>query len=214
MIIDPELTLTLPQSVTANTGMDALTHAIEAYLGCNASVFSDMLASTAIRLISANIRQAYKKGSRNIEARSNMALAAPMATTSIIMAGIGLTHIIDIASYVNIPHGAGLAIMLPHVLEFTLTAAPDRLAKIAELMGKDIGGLPVRDAAARSVEATRKLSRDLGFPKNLSELGLTEADIPGIAKKVYGERGDMMQRTRTPDAKEADIARILKAALQ
>jgi alcohol dehydrogenase len=213
VIIDPALTLDLPQSITVDTGMDTFTHAVEAYTGFKASVFSDMMASTAVKLVADNIRLAYSKGSRSIEARYNMSIAAPLAISALVMAGLGLGHMIDVSAHINVTHGTGLAIILPATMEYNLIANPAKYAKIAELMGENISGLSLLDAAAKSVEAVRRLTRDLGLPQKLRDVGMTEADIPEIAKKVIATRGGMIAAMNYRDANVEDIAQILRAAL-
>lgn len=215
VIIDPELTVKLPQRVTADTGIDALTHAIEAYTSATANVFSDMLASTAIKMISENLRQAYAKGRLNTEARYNMSIAAALAMNAVITGGIGLSHFTNefVGPKAHVSHGTAVALTLPAVMEYNMIANPAKFAKIAELMGEDISGLSVMDAAAKSVEAVRKLIKDLNLPQKMGDVGITEADIPELARGCYETDKPVIDAQNPRDATEEDIVQILRASL-
>jgi len=213
VIIDPELTLNLPQTITADTGMDALTHAIEAYTSAKASIISDMLAGTAIKLISDNLRMAYGKGSINIEARYNMAVAASLAMLAASVSSVGLVHYMNepLGKRAHIPHGKACTMLLPNVMEYNLVANPPKFAKVAELMGENISGLPVMGAAAKSVDAVRRLAKDLGMPKKLSEIRgnpLAEADIPSMVKEVHSKMGPMINETNPRDVSPEETKQI------
>jgi alcohol dehydrogenase class IV len=121
VIIDPELTFKLPQSKTADTGFDALCHAIEAYTSANANVYSDMMAATAIKLVAENLRQAYAKGQLNTESRYNMSVAAALAMNAMVAAGGGLGHYISefLGPKAHASHGTTLSTILPAVMELT-----------------------------------------------------------------------------------------------
>lgn len=215
VIIDPALTFKLPQRITADTGFDALSHAIEAFSSSNANIFSDMMASTAIKLISENLRPAYAKGQLNIEARYNMAVAAALAMNAMVTAGGGLNHFTSeyIGPKAHTSHGATLSTTLPAVIEYNMIANPAKFARLAELMGETIEGLSTMEAAARSAEAVRKLIRDLGLPEKLSDIGIKEDDIPGLARTCYEATRGVIATSNPRDAAESDVARILKDSL-
>ncbi|MFH1833658.1 MAG: iron-containing alcohol dehydrogenase [bacterium] len=186
VIIDPELTRDLPARTTAETGMDALAHAIEAYTCSRANVVSDMYASTAIGLISASLGPAYAKGSLRSEDRHRMSIAAAMAMAAGSLAGVGLAHFMNhaLARKARLSHGATVSLMLPYVMEYNLISAPEKFAEVARLLGEDTSCLSARDAAQRAVAAVRRLISDLGLPQRLSEVGVTEADIPDLVDEL------------------------------
>ena len=195
--------------------MDALTHAIEAYTSPTANIFSDMLACTAIKMISENLRPAYAKGQQNIEARYNMSIAAALAMNSVASAGIGLSHLINtvIGPQAHISHGTAVSITLPAVMEYNLISNPAKFAKIAELMGENISGLSTLDAAAKSAEAVRKLMKDLNLPQKMGDIGIKEADIPELVRRYCEMEQPAIDALNPRDATEEDIVQILKALL-
>jgi alcohol dehydrogenase len=186
VIIDPELTLRLPPRNTAETGVDALTHAIEAYTCIRANLLSDMYASTAISLISASIGPAFAKGSQRTEDRYRMALAAAMAMQAGTLAGVGLAHFMNhaLGKRARISHGSAVGLMLPYVMEYNLISNPGRFAEVARLMGENIEGLSALDAARKSVAAVRSLLDALGMPQRLADVGLGEDDIPHLVEEL------------------------------
>jgi alcohol dehydrogenase class IV len=186
-IIDPLLTLNLPPRVTADTGMDALCHAIEAYVTWKANIISDMFAEKSIQLINRNLRQAYAKGSKHVETRYEMAIAAALAMQAGMASGLGLVHAMNypVAMKAHLSHGASIGILLPHVMEFNLLGNAEKYAKIAHFLGEDISGLSGMDAAHKAVEAVRKLSRDLGMMQKMREGGFEKEDIPGFVEYLF-----------------------------
>jgi len=215
VIIDPELTLKLPQRLTADTGIDALAHAIEAYVSPNANIFSDMLAGKAIEIISGNLRRAYAKGQVDLEARYNMSIAAAMAMNAVISASIGLSHIINdsLGPRARVSHGTTVALTLPAVMEYNIISNPARFARIAELMGEKIGGLSTLDAASKAAEAVRRLIKDLNLPQRLSDVGIKESDIGELARRCCEAEQPVIDAFNPRDAAEEDIIRILNASL-
>lgn len=215
IIIDPELTARMPRRVTADTGLDALSHAIEGYTSANANIFSDMITGTAIKLISENLRQAYAKGQLNLEARYNMSVAAAMAMNGMAAAGGGLSHFTSefIGPKSRTSHGTTLSTTLPAVMAYNMMANPAKFAKIAELMGEDISGLSTMEAAAKSVEAVRKLIKDLNLPSRISDIGIKEGDIAEIARKCYAATARPIAISNARDANEEDIIQLLKSCL-
>jgi alcohol dehydrogenase class IV len=215
VIIDPDLTVSMPPRLTADTGMDALTHAIEAYTSCTANAFSDMLATTAIGIISESLRQAYAKGRQNPEARRNMTIAAAFAMNAVASSGIGLSHILNhhLGPKAHISHGTAVSLTLPAVMEFNLISNPAKFAAIAELMGENTEGLSTLEAAAKSVEAVRRLQKDLNLPQRLSDIGIKESDIPWLAKRCCELDQPLIDMVNPRDAAEEDIIWILLALL-
>jgi len=137
-IIDPLMTLHLPQVITAETGMDAFIHAFEPYTSLNPHVVSDMFSEMAMKLVSENLRKAYYKGAENLEARYNMAIASSLGIVPLFIAGTALVHIMAQALQIeaNCTHGLSCSIMLPPVMEFNMLTNPTRYARVAELMGR------------------------------------------------------------------------------
>lgn len=215
VIIDPELTVTMPPRVTADTGIDALTHAIEAFTSPAANIYSDMVSSSAIKLISENLRSAYAKGKQNIDARYHMSVAAAFAMNAANSSSVGLCHFMGeiLGSRAHVSHGTSVSLMLPHVMEYNLVSNPAKFAKIAELMGENIYDLPVRDAAYKSIDAVKRLIWELGLPCSLKEIGIAETDISEMAKKCYENAGPVIPLLNPRNADERDMVRIFNAAL-
>ena len=182
-VIDPLVQVSMPPAVTAATGMDALTHAIESYVALKANPISDGMALTAIRLIAENLRQACANG-ENLEARSNMALASLIAGISFTNAGLGAVHGIahPVGAQYGISHGAANGIILPYVMEYCLMANYPKFREIAIAMGEDVAGLSARDAAVYAVAAVEELKQDLGIPATLAEVGVPAAALEPIVK--------------------------------
>ncbi len=172
-IEDPLLTLSMPPGITASSGMDALTHAIEGFismrdanLGYGSLPLIQYFALPAIELIAQNLRPAWANG-KDIEARSNMLMAQLLAGFTFANNGTTLAHGMarPLGAYFHIPHGLANAIVLPRVMEFTWIAAPDKFARIAKAMGEEVDGLPANRAAEKAVEAVKKLASDIQIPK-------------------------------------------------
>jgi alcohol dehydrogenase len=213
-IIDPVMSLGLPPRVTADTGIDALTHAIEAYAAWKANVVSDMFAEQAMQLIATSLRTAYAKGRRQIGARYNLSIAAALAIAAHTSSSAGLVHSLNypLSVRAHVSHGTALAILLPHVMEFNLPACPDKYARVADIMGENVKGLAPMDAARKSVDAVRKLGQDLRLPQRMRDVGFEERDIePALdflfEYQVYGMENNPRDVTRD------DIVEIYKAAL-
>jgi alcohol dehydrogenase len=184
-ILDPELTLGLPASVTASTGMDALIHAVEAYTSRNATPFTDLLALQAMGLIFKNIRTAFANGT-DLQARSNMLEGSMLAGMAFANAGVTAVHAFayPIGAEFHIPHGVANSIMLAAVMEFNMLGNLGKFARMAEVFGEETYGLSERRAAQLAVEALRTLAGDLKVPSRLSEFGVKAEDIPSLAQGV------------------------------
>ena len=176
-LVDPLLTLTMPQDVTAATGIDALTHAIEAYVSKRAQPISDVLALSAIKLIASNLRQSWWDN-ENLQARSHVMLGAHQAGMAFSNASVALVHGMSrpIGAYFHVSHGLSNASLLSAVIAFSLPSAPERYGDIAAAMGEDIGGRSTMEAARASVDAVTSLCEDIKIPK-LRDLGVEETKL-------------------------------------
>lgn len=184
--LDPVLMTGLPRDVTAATGMDALTHAIEAFIGHWSTDDSDRMALAAVRLIYHNLRTVYKDGN-NLAAREQMALAATYAGLAFTRANVGNVHAIahQLGGKYHTPHGLANAIMLPHVLRFYGPAVNDRLAVLALQAKVGSKGEPEDVLAQKFLASIDALSRDLDIPHQLN--ALRKADIPALARAACRE---------------------------
>ncbi|HJF31135.1 MAG TPA: iron-containing alcohol dehydrogenase [Sporosarcina psychrophila] len=209
-INDPELMTGKPAGLTAATGMDALTHAVESYISLGANPITDAAAIQAIKLISGNLRQAVAYG-MNMEARENMAYASLLAGMAFNNAGLGYVHAMahQLGGVYDMPHGVANAILLPHVARFNLIANPQRFADIAEFMGENIDGLSVREAADKAIQAIEKISQDVNIPTNLKNLGVREADFELMAKMALQDGNAISNPIQ---GNEKDIVSIFKSA--
>lgn len=182
-LLDPELTIPLPPSITAATGMDALTHAIESVTGRAATVFTESLSLTAVRLIGANLRRAVFHGTDR-DARENMLLGSLLAGIGLASAGVGAAHALayPLGGKYRISHGLANAILVPYVMEFNAPAAERAMASIARALGEPVEGLPLRRAAELAVESVRMLCHDIGIPESLEDIGIARADIPSLVE--------------------------------
>ena len=187
-IDDPELMVGMPPALTAATGMDALTHAVEAYVSLGHNPKADALALKAIEFIATYLRKAVANGN-DIEARTGMAYAEYLAGEAFSSAGLGIAHSLahQPGSFIGLPHGVCNAIFLPLVCEFNMNACLERFADVAVAMGEDITGMTTRDAALTGIDAIRTLSADIGIPAGLKELGMKEEDIPKMAEWAMKE---------------------------
>jgi alcohol dehydrogenase class IV len=214
-ICDPLFTLTVPPDLTMGTGVDALTHAIEAYVSVRAQPITDRIALAAIRLISENLRQAWANGD-NLEARSNMMLGATLAAMCHSNSSVALVHGMSrpIGANFHLPHGLSNAILLPIVMEFSYIGDPRKYADIAVAMGEKIGGLTQIDAARRSVEAVKKLCADINVP-SLSEVGASRSRVIELAPKMAEDAIASGSPANNPrKATKEDIIRLYKKAAE
>ncbi len=182
-IVDPKLTLGLPPSVTALTGMDALTHAIEAYYSVNATALTDLLALRAMELISKNIRMAFAHG-ENIVARSNMMEGSLLAGIAFANAGVGAVHAFayPLGGEFHLAHGLTNTLMLPYVMRYNILGCPSKFAQMAKAFGEKVEGLSELDGAEVAVRFVERLSDDLRVPRRLRDVGIPEEAIPRLAE--------------------------------
>ncbi len=175
---DPSIMLGLPAEVTASTGMDALTHAIEAYVSVGAHTLTDHSALESVRVISQYLPHAVEDGS-NLEAREMMALGQFLAGMAFNSAGLGMVHAMahPAGAHKNLPHGVCNAILLPIVCEFNRPHRVEKFAKLAAVLGCNVEGLSTEQASIAAVNAICELSERVGIPQGFAQLGVTEHDI-------------------------------------
>ena len=172
-IVDPALTLSMPPNVTADTGMDAMVHAIETYVSMNATVFSDVLAERAIELIARYLPMAWAKGA-NSEARYQMSVAATIAGLAFGSGGLGAVHALayPLGTEYHMTHGRTNAIMLPHVMQYNISGSPAKYARIAQLMGQNIEGCSLIEAAGMAVTAIKELLDAVNVSYHIADYGV------------------------------------------
>ena len=182
-IVDSELTLSVPAGITAATGMDALTHAIESYTAPKATMQTDLYALKAIELISENLRTAVFRGNDE-NAREGMAMASVFAGISLANAGVGAVHALayPLGGRYGVSHGVANATLLPYVMAFNGIGNIKKFKQIAISMGAKTQGLSDRDAALLAAEEVTKLSKDVGIPQSIDEFGVKREDIPSISE--------------------------------
>jgi alcohol dehydrogenase len=208
---DPVMMMGMPPGLTAATGMDALTHSVEAYMSTIATPVTDAAALMSIKLIGENLRQAVANG-QNFEARNNMAYAQFLGGMAFNNASLGYVHGMahQLGGFYDLPHGVCNAILLPHVQRFNLNSNPKRLGDIAVALGENIKGLSVRDAAEKGLDAIVQLSQDIGIPSGLAALGAKEEDFEVMAVNAMK---DACSATNPRQAKLEDVIQIFKNAL-
>ena len=184
-INDPELMVDKPAGLTAATGMDALTHALETYVSTGANPLTDAAALESMKLIADNLRNAVYNG-QDIQARENMANASVLSGFAFNNGGLGYVHAMahQLGGFYDMPHGIANAILLPYVEKFNLEAKLERFAKVAEIFGVNTEGMSTREAAEASLEAIKELAQDIGIPTSLSEskFEINEEDFEEMAK--------------------------------
>jgi 1,3-propanediol dehydrogenase len=180
-IDDPLLTVTCSPFVTASTGLDALTHAIEAYISVRATALSDVLALSAIAKVGQSLRAAFKNG-KDLAARTPMHIASLEAGMAFSNASVALVHGMarPIGAYFHVAHGLSNAVLLPHVMAWTMSEAGGRFADIARALGVDAAGLTEKQAAERAVAEVRSLCQDLQIP-GLTGLGIDPDKLMALA---------------------------------
>jgi alcohol dehydrogenase class IV len=226
-IVDPLLTVTCPPKVTADSGIDALTHAIEAYTAVDNSVFplppgertvyqgrhpmGDVFAEKAIALIGANLRQAVADGN-DLDAREGMALAASLAGMAFSNVGVAAVHALEypVGGATSCSHGAGNGLLLPFVMRFNLPIRVREMVSIARLLGEDVLGVSEQQAAEKAIDAVDRLRRDIGVPCKLRDLGVKQEQLRHFAEKAHSIRRIM--RVNPREASVEDLEGILRAA--
>lgn len=211
-ICDPMLTVSMPPSVTAMTGMDALTHAIESYVTTVATPVTKALALESIRLISSNLRRAVSRG-EDLQARTNMLLASLLAGMAFRHTRLGIAHALamPLGSWdIRLPHGLANALVLPYVMEFNLPGNLEGYAEIAIAMGESFAST-LRETALKSVKAVKELIKDIGLPKDLKSVGVKRDDFDRIAQEAM-KSGNLAVNPRV--CKKEDLISILEASYE
>ncbi len=216
-IDDPLLMVGMPPGLTAATGMDALTHAVEAYVSTIANPMTDSAAEKAIELIATHLRPAVANGA-DLVAREGMCFAQYLAGMAFNNASLGHVHAMahQLGGFYDLPHGECNAILLPHVCRFNLIAKMDRFVKIAQLMGENTEGLAPRAAAELALSAIQKLSTDIGIPAGLVELGKRygkEVVAADIETMTGNAQKDACGLTNPRCPNDDDVKEIYTAAL-
>jgi alcohol dehydrogenase class IV len=226
-LVDPLLTVSCPPKITADSGIDALTHAIEAYTAVDNETFplppgertvyqgrhpmGDILAEKAIALIGGHLRRAVARGD-DLEAREGTALGATLAGMAFSNVGVALVHAMEypVGGAVHCSHGAGNGLLLPFVMRFNLPARRRQFAAIARLLGEDVAGLDEEAAAGRAVTAVERLRADIGVPGRLRDLGVREEQLRPFAEKACGIRRILRVNPRPATVEEVEA--IYRAA--
>ena len=225
-LLDPQLTVGLPAYVTACSGIDALSHAVEAYTAKPSSYIqaegnilfqgsipiSDALAYRAIELIAKNLPLAVQQGS-NLEARSNMLLGSLLAGMSFSNAGTAAAHALayPIGGLVKSPHGEVTGLLLPYVMEYNTAVETEKMVKISRAFGVNTDGLSDKEAALAASKAVLKLLREIGLPTRLTEIGIKDEDIPEIAEKTLLIDRLIRNNPRVPT--QRNLEELLRKAL-
>jgi len=211
VLLDPELTVKLPPAPTASAGMDALTHALESLSSVRSNPYADGLNLHVVRTVAQYLPRAVSNG-RDLEARSQLLLAANMAGRAFGTTGLGLAHALGhaLSARVGAPHGVVLAILLPHVLSFNLPVCEGVYARLATALNVDDSGMDQAARAQACIEAVRRLAVQVGIPSSLSELGCTEAHLAMIATDALSD--EVLSNTPRPPTRD-DLIALLRAAL-
>ena len=227
-VVAPLLPVSCPAAVTAASGIDALSHAVEAYTAVDNEAFplpageatiyqgrhplGDLLAERAIGLIGENLRRAVNDGD-DLDAREGMALASTLAGMSFSNSGVAVVHALEypLNDTVHTPHGVGCGLFLPYVMRFTGPARPQQMARIAELLESGDPAQPGDSAVERAAAAVEKLNADIGIPLRLRDVGISEAQLPAMADKAFTVK--RILRVSPRSVAQEDLAAILRAAL-
>ncbi|MDR3243328.1 MAG: lactaldehyde reductase [Elusimicrobiota bacterium] len=183
---DPEMMVSMPKGLTAATGMDALTHAIEGYITLGANPLSDLLCWSSIKFVSENLKNAVDDG-KNMAAREGMAYASYVAGMAFSNVGLGIVHSMahPLGARFDTPHGLANALLLPYVMEYNKSAAKKKYGAIAQAFGVDIKGMSEDQAADAAIDAVKALSKSVDIPGHLSEIGIKESDLEQLAKDAF-----------------------------
>ena len=207
-VLDPELTTGLPQKITSTTGMDALTHAVEAYIGQSGVKSTNDYAEKATKLIFENLEKAYEDG-KNIEARENMLVASFYAGMAFTRAYVGYVHAIahNLGGMYGTPHGLANAVILPHVLEYYGETAYTKLAKLADIVG--INGSSDKEKAEKFIEEIKRMNKAMDIPEHFDFI--KDEDIPTIVERALKEGNPLYPVPKIMDKEEcAKVVRIIR----
>ncbi|CDB82140.1 lactaldehyde reductase [Bacteroides clarus CAG:160] len=188
-IVDPELMYSMPKGLTAATGMDALTHAIESYITPGAWAMSDMFELKAIEMIAANLKAAVDNGN-DVAAREAMSQAQYIAGMGFSNVGLGIVHSMahPLGAHYDTPHGVANALLLPYVMEYNAESpAAPKYIHIAKAMGVNTDGMTESEGIGAAVDAVRKLSLSIGIPQKLHEINVKEEDLHQLAVDAFND---------------------------
>ena len=220
-LVDPLLTVSCPPKVTADSGIDALTHAIEGFSAVDNATYplplgetsvyqgknplADMCAEKAITLVGRFLRRAVRDGN-DLEARDGMALAGTLGGLAFSNAGVALVHAMEypVGAAVHCSHGAGNGLLLPYVMRYNMAARQEAYGYIAELLGDDTTGNNEADAAEAAIKAVEELRADIGIPTRLRDIGVTEAMLKPFAEKAFSFKRLMRVNPRYPTQEEIE----------
>jgi alcohol dehydrogenase class IV len=226
-VVDPAFTDSCPRQVTADSGIDALTHAIEAYTAIDFDQLDspdgapvayegrfpigEGLAEQAIRLIGQHLVNAVENGADKA-GRDGMALAATTAGLAFSNCAVALVHALEypLGGAVHVSHGAGNGLLLPFVMRYNLPVRTAAFAKVAELLGENVNGLSEQAAAERAVSAVERIRGRIGIPQRMRDLGLKRDQLPALAEKAFAIKRLMGTNPRQPT--QADLVEILNQA--
>lgn len=208
---DSELMLGMPKGLTAATGMDALTHAVEAYVSIAANPITDACALKAVTMISESLRKVVDNGG-DAQARENMAYAQFLAGMAFNNASLGYVHAMahQLGGFYNLPHGVCNAVLLPYVQAYNIQAAAGRLKDIAQAMGVDVSAMSDEQGAKACIEEIRKMAKDVGIPAGLKELGVKEEDFKTLAENALK---DACAITNPVQGSESDVIELFRQAM-
>lgn len=183
---DAEMMVSMPKGLTASTGMDALTHAIEGYITLGANPLTDLLCWNSIKFIADNLKNAVDNG-KDLKAREGMAYGSYVAGMAFSNVGLGIVHSMahPLGARFDIPHGVANALLLPYVMEYNKEAAKEKYVDIARAMGCEVRNLSVDEGADLAIKAVKDLSLSIGIPQKLSEIGIKAEDLETLASDAY-----------------------------
>ena len=185
-IVDPDMMSSMPKGLTASTGMDALTHAIEGYTTLGAWELTDMMHLKAIEIISRSLRKAVEN---DPQGREDMALGQYIAGMGFSNVGLGVVHGMahPLGAFYDTPHGIANAVLLPYVMEYNAEYTGEKFKYIAEAMGVDTTGMSQAEYRAAAVNAVKQLSKDVGIPEKLHEIGVKEEDLQALSESAFAD---------------------------
>jgi len=183
-LVDAEMTISLPKTLTAYTGMDALTHNIESYLSTQYHPICEAIAIKGVNLASSYIKKAVENG-KDLEARTNMMMAAMMGGIAF-QKDLGVAHSLahPLSAIAGIHHGLANAIVLPYTMEFNLDYAKEKLRDIAAAMGVNVYSMSITDAAKNAIAMIKQLSKEIGIPPKLRDVGVSKDMIPQLVEQA------------------------------
>jgi len=184
-IVDPIMMMGCPSKLTAASGLDALTHAIESYVCKNGNPYSEALAAQAIRLIIKGLVPASKDGN-DMKARTQMALGSTFAGMAMSASGLGVNHALayPLTTHHNVPHGTANAVFLPYSMAFNAEEVPEKYANIAEFMGLETTGLSPKEASLKAIETIVSILEELGIPTTIGDFGVKEDELFSFAELI------------------------------